>query len=373
MRATRSHGGDELLRQPVALGADQQRDGAPPAIASGPRSGSPRVRRPARSRSPGSSPTSLDARERDGEDRAHARPHRLRRVRVGAAGPERDARRAEGVRPSAARCRRCRGRRRRAGRRTAARRARPSAARRRRSRACPSRAWRRSRARQRSTSWKSAPPSSRAGQPVALERRASGRARRRRAGPRPRPGTCPRRRALAPGRAAGAAPSGGGSVVEAIVGHVVVGSVGRAGSGNKKGAVLFRSDAREAVCRLPVCRRAGSGSRRLAGDLGKTSEGVGVAHGDVGEHLAVELDAGQLEAVHELRVAHAVLARGGVDARDPQAAEVALAVAPVAVGVGVGLQQRLLGALVVRVRLAAEALRQLERRAALLARVRPSA
>src|ERR1700704_5297509 len=93
---------------------------------------------------------------------------------------------------------------------------------------------------------------------------------------------------------------------------------------------------------------AGSGSRRLAGDLGKTSEGVGGAGGGGRGALA---------------------AGGGVDARDPQAAEVALAVAPVAVGVGVRLHQRLLGALVVRVRLAAEALRQLERRAALLARV----
>src|SRR6202020_2481583 len=80
-------------------------------------------------------------------------------------------------------------------------------------------------------------------------------------------------------------------------------------------------------------------------------------------------DSGQREAVHELRVAHPVLARGGVDARDPQPAVVALAVAPIAVGVGVRLDQRLLGALVVRVRLAAEALRQLERRATLLARV----
>src|SRR5271154_2367036 len=111
-----------------------------------------------------------------------------------------------------------------------------------------------------------------------------------------------------------------------------------------------------------------SGARRLAGDLGETSERVGVAHGDVGEHLAIELDAGQGQAVHELRVAHAVDARSGVDAGDPQPAEVALAVAPVAVGVRVGLQQRLLGALVVGVRLAAEALGLLEYGAALLAR-----
>src|SRR6202035_3195335 len=115
--------------------------------------------------------------------------------------------------------------------------------------------------------------------------------------------------------------------------------------------------------------KPGSGSRRLAGDLGETSERVGVADGDVREHLAVQLHAGQGESVHELGVAHTVDPGGRVDARDPQAPEVPLAVAPVAVGVRVGLEQRLLGALVVRVGLPAEALRQLQRGAALLARV----
>src|SRR5206468_4262461 len=88
--------------------------------------------------------------------------------------------------------------------------------------------------------------------------------------------------------------------------------------------------------------------------------------GDVREDLAIELHAGQLEAMHEGAVAHAVLARGGVDASDPEAAEVALAVAAVAVRVGVRLHHRFLGALVVRVRLAAVALGQVERLAALL-------
>src|SRR6202035_2650067 len=82
-----------------------------------------------------------------------------------------------------------------------------------------------------------------------------------------------------------------------------------------------------------------------------------------------ELDFGQLQTVHQLRVAHPVDPRRRVDPCYPQTTEVALAVAPVAVGGGVRLQQRLLGALVVRVRLAAKALRQLERRAALLASV----
>src|SRR3954470_20453983 len=111
-----------------------------------------------------------------------------------------------------------------------------------------------------------------------------------------------------------------------------------------------------------------SGSRRLPGASRKTSEGLGVAHGDVGQHLAVELDLRQAQAVHQLAVAHALLAGGGVDPLDPQAAELALAVLAVAVGVGAGLEQLLLGPLVARVLLAAVALGPREGRPALLAR-----
>src|SRR3954470_4146030 len=112
-----------------------------------------------------------------------------------------------------------------------------------------------------------------------------------------------------------------------------------------------------------------SGSRRLPGASRKTSEGLGVANGDVGQHLAVELDLGEAQAVHQLAVAHALLAGGRVDALDPQAAELALAVLAVAVGIRARLEQLLLRPLVARVLLAAVALGPLERRAALLARV----
>src|SRR3954447_7139119 len=112
-----------------------------------------------------------------------------------------------------------------------------------------------------------------------------------------------------------------------------------------------------------------SGSRRLPGAFRKASERLGVAHGDVGEDLAVELDARLAQAVHELAVGEALAARRRVDARDPQAPEVALAVAPVAIRVGVGLEQLLLRALVRGVLLAPVALGTLENGAALLAGV----
>src|SRR3954447_8416811 len=111
------------------------------------------------------------------------------------------------------------------------------------------------------------------------------------------------------------------------------------------------------------------GRRGLSGALGKSAERLGVAHGDVGQDLAVQLDARQLQAVDERGVRHALGARGRVDAGDPQAAEVALAVAAVPVRVGVGLHDRFLGALVGGVRLPAEALGPLEDLAALLAGV----
>src|SRR6266550_2751893 len=77
----------------------------------------------------------------------------------------------------------------------------------------------------------------------------------------------------------------------------------------------------------------GSGSRRLPGALGKASEGLRIADGDVGEDLAIQLHLCEAEPVHQLAVAHALAPRGGVDAGDPEAPEVALPVAPVAVRV----------------------------------------
>lgn len=57
-------------------------------------------------------------------------------------------------------------------------------------------------------------------------------------------------------------------------------------------------------------------------------EGVGMVHGEVSEDLAVEGDAGLRQFAHQLTVRHAVLASTGVDALNPQRAELALALLP---------------------------------------------
>ena len=61
----------------------------------------------------------------------------------------------------------------------------------------------------------------------------------------------------------------------------------------------------------------------VLGHLGQPAEGVRVAHGEVGEHLPVDLDAGLLEPRHEPAVAQAVDPRRRVDAGDPERAELA--------------------------------------------------
>ncbi len=68
-----------------------------------------------------------------------------------------------------------------------------------------------------------------------------------------------------------------------------------------------------------------------------------VEHRHVGQDLAVDLDRGLPQAIHEHAVRHAVLARRRVDARDPQRAEHALLGAAVAVGVLPGVHDRFLG------------------------------
>src|SRR5579883_24056 len=73
------------------------------------------------------------------------------------------------------------------------------------------------------------------------------------------------------------------------------------------------------------------------------AERLEVVHGEIREHLAVDGDAGLLQAVHQPAVGQAELARRGVDAHDPQRAELALLLLAADVGVLHRLDDRLLG------------------------------
>src|SRR5688572_5042016 len=68
--------------------------------------------------------------------------------------------------------------------------------------------------------------------------------------------------------------------------------------------------------------RRGQRLRRL-GLRSDRGEGCRFVHRHVGEHLSIERHAGGFEAGHELAVRQAMLARGRIDANDPQRAEIA--------------------------------------------------
>src|SRR5829696_2223532 len=121
-----------------------------------------------------------------------------------------------------------------------------------------------------------------------------------------------------------------------------------------------------------VLLASGSGVvRRGGGDGGarglhQGGEGGRLVHGELGQDTTVQLDAGQLEALHEPVVGHVVEAGRGVDPGDPQLAEVTLARLAVAVGVRRGVENLLLGLAVQPGPLAAVAAGGLEGGAALL-------
>ena len=66
-------------------------------------------------------------------------------------------------------------------------------------------------------------------------------------------------------------------------------------------------------------------------------ESLRIVEGKVGQNLTVHLDAGGVQLVDELAVVHAILAYGGVDTDNPQAAELTLLVSSVAISVGLTL------------------------------------
>src|SRR5688572_20313012 len=64
--------------------------------------------------------------------------------------------------------------------------------------------------------------------------------------------------------------------------------------------------------------------QRSASLVGDERERRGILHREIREDLAIDFDAGSLHALDEGAVAHPIEARGGVDADDPESAEIAL-------------------------------------------------
>src|SRR6188472_614181 len=104
----------------------------------------------------------------------------------------------------------------------------------------------------------------------------------------------------------------------------------------------------------------GVGVERGLRALGDGRERLRIAHGDVGERLAIELDPGLLHACHEPVVREVVLARRRVDADDPQRAERPLAILAIAVCVDERVLDLLLREAVARLLAPVVALRLIE-------------
>ena len=62
-------------------------------------------------------------------------------------------------------------------------------------------------------------------------------------------------------------------------------------------------------------------------------ERIRIVQGQVGKHLAVELDAGFLQAAHQYRVRHTVCTAACADTDNPQGTEIALFLLTVAVSI----------------------------------------
>ena len=82
---------------------------------------------------------------------------------------------------------------------------------------------------------------------------------------------------------------------------------------------------------------------RLLGDLAQGGKRHGIADGHLGQHLAVDLDAGDLQTVHEGGVVQTVGLHSGGDTGDPQLTEVPLLQAAAHIGLGQRLHDLLVG------------------------------
>src|SRR5260370_17948989 len=93
----------------------------------------------------------------------------------------------------------------------------------------------------------------------------------------------------------------------------------------------------------PTAPRWARQSEGFLSNLQQPSKGTGVGHGQVSQHLAVDLHSGLAKAVHQFVVGQPRLPRGGIDASDPELPHLALAAPPVAVGISEGVKDRLVG------------------------------
>jgi len=74
-------------------------------------------------------------------------------------------------------------------------------------------------------------------------------------------------------------------------------------------------------------------TQRLARRFHQSLEGLRLPDGEIGKHLAIHLNTRKREAVDKSPIGQAMFAHTGIDALNPQGAELALALAPVAIGV----------------------------------------
>jgi hypothetical protein len=83
-------------------------------------------------------------------------------------------------------------------------------------------------------------------------------------------------------------------------------------------------------CRKNLFKKGLSAERSLG--LGHQSlKGFGFAHSDISQDFTVQLDTSFFQAIHELRIGQAVFTSTGINTLDPQAAELALFSATIAV------------------------------------------
>src|SRR5699024_12676112 len=90
------------------------------------------------------------------------------------------------------------------------------------------------------------------------------------------------------------------------------------------------------------CRRVDVLWQGVLRDLDQTGERRGVVDGELGEHAAIDLDAGQVQTLDEAGVGHAAGPGGSVDPLDPELTEVALALLAVPEAVGLRVDHRTL-------------------------------